>query len=174
MLGVSSLPSLNPPPENALVPLLELSPVSEGSTGTAPASLKALKKSPTFPTFFFFGPRIWKDEVTQSGSWLLSTDHVAGVGAAPSVERLLLGVAVLVLVIRHQVNPTSGTSTRGRLGRSRSRGCSPSSFNLHPGLVSVSLVEGGHGEVKLPVGGLKVELRSLRIATRDGLQCTNI
>ena len=143
MLGVSSLPSLNPPPENALVPLLELSPVSEGSTGTAPASLKALKKSPTFPTFFFFGPRIWKDEVTQSGSWLLSTDHVAGVGAAPSVERLLLGVAVLVLVIRHQVNPTSGTSTRGRLGRSRSRGCSPSSFNLQPlGKVSLSVQHG--------------------------------
>ena len=57
VLGVSSLPSRNPPPENARAPL-ELSPVSEGSTGTAPASLNALKKSPTFVTFFFFGPRI--------------------------------------------------------------------------------------------------------------------
>ena len=169
MLGVSSLPSLNPPPEKALVPV-ELSPVSEGSTGTAPASLKALKKSPTFPTFFFFGPKIWKEKITQSGFWLLSTDHVAGVSAAPSVERLLLGVAVLVLVIRHQVNPTSGTSTRGRLGRSRSRGCSPSSFNLHPGLVSVSLVEGSHGEVELPVGGLQVELSSVSVTASDGLQ----
>ena len=60
-LGVSSLPSLKPPPEKA-GPLLELAPDSDGSTSSAPASLNALKKSPTFVTFFFLGPRIYGEK----------------------------------------------------------------------------------------------------------------
>ena len=37
-------------------------------------------------------------------------------------------------------------------------------------LVCVTLVEGGHREVQLPVGGLQVELGSLRVTASDGLQ----
>ena len=94
--------------------------------------------------------------------------HVgAGVGAASSKECSAVLLSSLSLSSSMMlILPWAGGCGRGGVrGRGRPE--------VHA-LVTVTLVEGGHGEVELPVGGLQVKLGPLSIRSSDGLIRRNV